>query len=425
MIGESVVDVASDRSCKPEVRDKGQGDPASAGLQHGVYVSFDDVRDLQPRWDAFVKETGGDIFSTFDWCEVWWRHYGYGRQLQIHVFHENGQLVAVLPLFWERLRLGLLSVRLVRIVGCDHSVTTCGPVIQPNRMAEIMRLVIDHLDRSFRWDLLHFGPLPGYYRRRSDLTEALGCHPSVAEVAASGEDGPHIVFDLPESYEAYLASLSGNERSNIRSREKRLKKNHTPRTVVIAPEEVDGAFAQFVKQHQVQWRQQRKLGHFGDWPASEAYHHEMAVTQARHGRLLLLQHDVDGMNLGYQYNYRFGSRVHWILTSRTLDPKWDWCSPGRLLHSATVKAAIDAGATQIDAMRGLYDYKLRLGGKVLQLQSVAAIHRGFGSWARVWAARHAARMLHFLYYRIWFGRLAPRFPNLRRPLWCTWIRSRI
>ena len=409
----------------PHIVDTDMCEPAAADLRHSVYGSFAEAHDLQPAWDRFVESAGGDIFSTFDWCEVWWRHYGQRRRLQIHVFWDQGGIVAVLPLFWERLRLGPLSVRLVRVVGCDHSVTTCQPVIRLNCIADVMRSVIDGLDQMFRWDLLHFGPLPGYYSQRCPLAETLHRCRSVAEVLCCGDEGPHIVFDLPETYQAYLAGLSSNERHNIRKRELRLDQKHRRDVVIATPDDAARAFGEFVRQHQSQWQGRGQLGHFRDWPGALAYHHEMAVTQARHGRLLLLQYDVDGTNLGYQYNYRFGSRLHWILTSRTLDPKWDWCSPGRLLHCATVKAATDAGARQIDAMRGLYDYKLRLGGKVLQLQSVAAIHRGFGSWVRVWAARHAARMLHLLYYRICFGRLAPRFPYLRRPLWRTWIRSRI
>ena len=80
---------------------------------------------------------------------------------------------------------------------------------------------------------------------------------------------------------------------------------------------------------------------------------------------------------------------------------------------------------QIDGLRGFYDYKIRLGGQVLQLQSVAAIHEGNGSRLRARIARCGFRLLDRFYYRLWFCHVAPQLPYLRRPLWSVWLRSRM
>jgi hypothetical protein len=34
-------------------------------------------------------------------------------------------------------------------------------------------------------------------------------------------------------------------------------------------------------------------------------------------------------------------------------------------------------------------------------------------------------LLHLLYYRIWFSRIAPHLPLPRRPLWRIWMRSHL
>lgn len=394
-------------------------------LQHCVYTDFRQVTDLQQAWDACVEAGGADVFSTYDWCNVWWQHYGYGRRLQIHLFRQGSRIVAVFPLFWERLWLGPLSVRVVRIVGSDHSVTTCGLPVCPGKMRETVKAVVKELDRSWAWDLLYFGPLSGYFTQRAALAEALrGCS-SIGEAVADGNVGPHICFDLPRTYEMYLDTLSSNERHNIRKRERRLNKKQDLCVGIVTPAQLTEAFGDFVRQHQTQWQHQGQMGHFDDWPGARAFHYDVARAQSRRGRLMLVQLRAGGETLGYQYNYRFARRVHWILTSRTLNSAWTYYSPGRLLHCAVVRAAIESKVRQIDAMRGLYDYKLRLGGLVLQLQSVAATHEGFSRWLRVGIARHGFRLLDRFYYRIWFCRLAPRLPYLQRSLWSVWIRSRI
>lgn len=398
---------------------------ALRGLTHTVVESFDDAARLQPQWDALVEKTEGDIYSTYDWCAVWWSHYGNGRHLQIHLFHQGDRLVSVIPLFGERLWIGLLPLRIVRLVGCDHSVTTCAPVIDGDWFGVVLPLLIDHLEARGAWDLLHFGPLAGYYNHGNDIARALDECRNVGNVAIRNNDGPHTVFDLPAGFDTYLNNLSPKVRRAIRKRSKRFSAAHRRNVIVVPPDQVKRAFLEFIQQHQAQWRQRGQLGHFRDWPDSEAYHGDMVEAQARHGRLMMVRLEGDGEQVGCQYSYRFGRRVHWILNSRSLDPKWSAYGPGTLLFCALASAAIDAGATQVDGLRGYYDYKVRLGGMVLQLSSIGVIHRGVLSALRVRLARYGAGLLHLLYYRIWFGRLAPRFPRLQRPLWSAWIRSRI
>jgi len=150
----------------------------------------------------------------------------------------------------------------------------------------------------------------------------------------------------------------------------------------------------------------------------------LATSMAALGRLWLLRLDVADHPIGFQYNYRFGCRIHWLLASRDVDSKWDAFGSGRVLHAETVEKAIACGFREIDGLRGMYEHKVRLGGKVVRLQSIVLTRRGFWSEFRVRWARRIARALDFWYYRVWFGRIAPRLPLPRRGLWKLWIRSR-
>jgi len=406
----------------------GRDDAASSGgcgLAHSVHDSFEEVAGLQAEWDRFVEERDGDLFSTFDGCRIWWKHYGDGRRLEIHLFREGERLVGVFPLFRETLRFGPVAVRLIRLVGCDHSVTTCGFAVHPDHTAQVVASLMARISHGPPWDMIHLGPLPGYFRGRDHAAAAFAGHAAVGRILSSADDGPHIVFDLPESNEAYLAGLASRERNNIKSRKRKLEKGHAVCESMASADEVSSWFDGFVAQHQRQWQAENQLGHFVDWPGSEAFHREMAATMTKSGRLRLLRLEVDGKAAGFQYNYRFGRRVHWILGSRDHDPCWDQFSLGRYLLCSTIEHAIAEGAGQLDAMRGMYHYKLQLGGALLNLQSIAVVRRGIGAELRVRSARFAARILHLAYYRVLFGRLAPRLPFLRGPLWRRWIRSRI
>ncbi len=399
--------------------------PTERTLVHSIHHNFDEVVYVQPEWDEFVERCGGDLFLTFDWCRIWWRHYGENRHLEIHLFRVGERLIGILPLFRETLRFGPMSARLIRLVGCDHSVTTCGFAIDSGWIREIVSSLVERITGGPAWDMIHLGPLPGYFIGSNAVARAFRAQRNIGFVSASTDDGPQIVFDLPESYDTYLAALTSRERNNIRSRKRKLEKTHSVIESLATGEDIPIWFDSFVAQHQRQWQAQNQLGHFRDWPESTEFHRELAMKLGELDRLRLLCLDVDGNPVGYQYNYRFGSRVHWVLGSRDHASYWDQYSLGRYLHCATVERSIAEGATQIDAMKGMYDYKVQLGGKVVGLQSISVVRRSTASAIRVCGVRLLARALHLIYYRIWFNRVGSRFPSLRRPLWRRWIRSRI
>src|ERR1022692_3270243 len=83
-------------------------------------------------WSSAAQESD-NIFSTWEWADVWWQHFGGGRRLQLaHVHDGAGRELAVLPLHSE-LRAG---VRLTRFLG--HGVADqLGPVCRARDAAAV------------------------------------------------------------------------------------------------------------------------------------------------------------------------------------------------------------------------------------------------------------------------------------------------
>ena len=71
---------------------------------------------LAPEWDALVRAMPRPSpFLLHGWLSAWWRHFGAGRDLRIHVAHEDGRLTGALPLYVRR-RFG---VRVAGFLGDD------------------------------------------------------------------------------------------------------------------------------------------------------------------------------------------------------------------------------------------------------------------------------------------------------------------
>jgi CelD/BcsL family acetyltransferase involved in cellulose biosynthesis len=164
------------------------------------------------------------------------------------------------------------------------------------------------------------------------------------------------------------------------------------------------------------WNRRGRLGHFVDWPGISAFYHEIARCLFEQGSVALVQVRANGELIASEFGSCFGRRLHWLIGGRRPD------ASSRIGFCSLLRIALCNSVTQIDALGGYYHYKARLGAAVLQLRSVTAIHRGFMSGLRACSAHQITRLLHLLYYRIWFGRFAQRFPRWQRPLWRSWIR---
>jgi CelD/BcsL family acetyltransferase involved in cellulose biosynthesis len=391
------------------------------------YSSFEAAAALQPAWDRLVEETGGDVFTSFDWCAVWWRHYGSRRRLQLFVAFEGDEVVGVLPLFSETLWGGPVPVRVVRLAGCDHSVTTCGVAIRPEHAREMVQGVVDGLTKSVRWDVIQLGPLPTYDVQAPGLLEAF----KVASGVASAEidtkrHGEQMLIDLPAQFEEYVKALPRNERRAVLRRTRRIGEQHEIQTVVSGTNgDVEDAFDRMVALHQRQWTSLGHLGHFKDWPAATEFHKDMLAAQSRHGRCFFVELRCGDALLAMQYAYHFGPRLHALLTARSLDEQWNAFAPGKLMHMAVVENAIGRRCTILDDMRGRYEYKRRLGGGIAPLRSVMAYRGGPLRRARLEMFRAVAWCVDVMYNKIWFTRLATRARLKKRPLWTWWIRSKV
>lgn len=391
-------------------------------LQHEVYDSFQQVWHLRDEWNSLAREYG-DLFGCFDWCEVWWKHFGSGRRLEIHMLRADGQLVGVLPLFRETLWAAGAGLRVVRLVGCDHTLDAAGLAIRPSHARLFLREVFDRLTERGEWDVLHLGPLRSYMTVMDTLAEAAAEHEHTATVLAGRQDHWLTMFHLPGDYDEYLANLPKHERRDTVRRQRKLEQEHRVEVRPVEnPADVADTMDTLVRMHQGLWKTRGYRGQFGDWPGYHQFHQEMAGRLFDEGHLALLRLEVDGQVRGTLYGYRFGPRVHALISGHHQEPPWHAFSLGRLLHCRLVQQAIDWGVRLIDDGRGAFEHKERLGGRLHGERSLTVVRRSWTSRLRFWMALRTAYLVHVAYGRIWYDYIATRL-GWHRPLRECYIRS--
>jgi CelD/BcsL family acetyltransferase involved in cellulose biosynthesis len=390
-----------------------------------VFDSFEKAGSRE-EWDDFISEVGGSLYVTYDWCRIWWHHYSGNRRLCLFVFREGSRLVGLAPMFIEKVRLGPITIRLAKRVGADFTLTMFSLPLAPSHTEAIYRKLIEALVENECCDAIWFGFMPGDDPTIADLRNAYRSNRGHVTAVRDAAAGPHISFTLPADFNAYLAKLEKRQRQNYRRDKNLIDKNFELRVEVTKDlSDALSAFQVFEELHRQQWEEEGKSGHFGDWPGSEAFNRDLTNELSRLGRFRMVRTLADGEVVALQYAFVFGDCCYWRLPARTVRPEFKRFALGRIGLMQLIEVMIGEGVRRIEAGAGHYEYKLRLGGEEMNLRSILVVANRNTSILRARVFGWVSKIIHLFYYRIWFGRIAPRLPFRPRPLWQYWIRLRI
>jgi CelD/BcsL family acetyltransferase involved in cellulose biosynthesis len=392
----------------------------SLGVEH--LCSIDALDRIRGEWDEFVERSGSDIYFTVDWLQTWWEHYGRGRTFAGLVVRAGDRLVGALPFCVQRAWAGPVPVRLARFVGGDSTIAVLTPPVAAGYEEPVLRAALERLLDGAGCDAVSLSPLSGV----SPLAEVAG---RVAgerfAMTRSDSTGPHMMFALPDSFDAYLAGINRYSRRDHRRSMRHLHEAYEISYRVVSGDEAVAYLDRFAAMHTAHWRTEGKLGHFGDWPRSTEFTRDLIARMASTGRARFFEISGDGRPLAIEQCFVFGDRCHWRLAARDSDPALDRFGLGRVGAVELFRTSIDGGQTLIEAGPGHYEYKARLGAQEHPVRRVVISRRSPSSRWRTAVLLRWGDLLHLVYYRGWFLKLAPRLPRARRPLWRPWIRSRV
>jgi len=169
-------------------------------------------------------------------------------------------------------------------------------------------------------------------------------------------DRADIVIALPDTTEAYTASLSQSTRSTVRNRLNRLRREHPSMTVRAE----DGWSADPDLISRLVAMSNARLSDTGRHSYNDAgmvhNFHRLAATS----RSLLLTIWIDGQLCGGSWNVRAGSGYFGFIN--TFDQRYSRYSLGMLSAYLSVCEAIRQGARRFHTGWQRYDYKYQLGG---------------------------------------------------------------
>jgi len=289
-------------------------------------------------WTEVAKQTR-NVFSTWEWASIWWRHFGGSRPLMLTACRSpSGRLVGILPLY----RWSSRPLRIVRFLGHGPA-DQLGPVAAASDRVAIAAALRQALgERRTEWDLF----------LGDELLGDEGWSTLLGATTLRFETNPTLRLD-DESWERFLAGRSRNLRQQVRSYERRLFREGNARYRLCDDasrfeEDLDTLFAL----HRARWRGERSL-----FIEQRAFHREFALCAFERGWARLWLLEVSGRPVAALYGFRFRDVEAYYQAGR--DPAWDRASVGFVLLAHSIREALADGMREYRFLAGDQEYKQR------------------------------------------------------------------
>jgi CelD/BcsL family acetyltransferase involved in cellulose biosynthesis len=313
-----------------------------------VVEPLTDMEQARPLWTELARSSG-NVFSTWEWGQAWWKHYGAGRRLKLASAHTlQGRPAALLPLLTER----RATFRIARFIG--HGVADeLGPVCAP-------------ADRGAAAQAL------GLASRGADLllAERLADGPSWGALKGRmlrAESSPVISLTEEGDWDQYLASRSSNFRQQVRRRARKLERGlEVTYRLAAEPARLEADMDALISLHRARWGD----GSTAFSEPHEAFHRDFAARALEQGWLRLWLAESQGVPVAAWYGLRYGDVESFYQSGR--DPGWNKFAVGSGILEHSIREAFQDGMREYRLLRGEEEYKRRYATRPSNVLTVAA-----------------------------------------------------
>ena len=360
------------------------------------FNSIDALAEYRDQWRQLLDRTEKpSFFQSFEWLEVYWRHFGSGQKLRVLVTYDNGQPTGLLPLVVLREKTRVGWVRVLTYPLHDWG-TYYGP-IGPNLQATL-QIGLDYLRRSPRdWDILELR----WVHPDTPVFEA-----TAVCVRAAGFQGYKTLWDrtavaeLSGTWQEYLDRRPAKWRSNLRRAERRLRQRGRLTIVHWRPSQLAGddgsprwdlydACEQIASRS---WQADCATGTTLSHPSVRPFLRDVHQAACKAGAVDLHVLYLDGQPVSFAYNYQWRGRVEGLRIG--YDPAISRDGAGNLLLAKAVEASFQRADWLYDLGVGSLRSKRYFATRIVPVYRYSHFAPGVGRiqivrLKRCWQARFA------------------------------------
>jgi CelD/BcsL family acetyltransferase involved in cellulose biosynthesis len=302
--------------------------------------------EIRHEWNELVdQQKFPTVFYTWEWLNTWWNIVGtqqVGTSLYIILIYFNQKLVALAP-FMEWTQNNLKNLHFLGDPYTDYHDILCHPNFEKNAF----KLIIKHLDEHRnKWDHLHLNCIPsrsqthlqflstGRYKRK------LNTYCPIIDLQESAH-----VKDITKKRDA----LNGIKKLNAIGKVD--YKHH------FDFKSISDRFDAFVNMHMKQWDPSRNpVGSFND-PLVYRFFRALIHNLSKLHWIMFSELLVDDKPVAYYFSFLYKNRYWAYRPAFSIDMMA--AAPGHVLLKNIIETLQDRNVTELDFLRGHYNYKYR------------------------------------------------------------------
>jgi CelD/BcsL family acetyltransferase involved in cellulose biosynthesis len=299
-------------------------------------------------WNRLVERCRTPTpFATWQFQTAWFRAFSPGPLHLLAAQDGVGEWVGLLPLYETPTPDGPV----LRLVGGTDIADYLDLIAVAGREEEVWKALLPALG-DLAWRALDLRPIPAT-STTAGLLDGLAAASGFACRIDVEEKCP--VIELPETWDGYLARLSGKDRHELRRKIRRADAGQPRIEVARTPHAMDALMDSFTALHR-----QSKVGkaRFMD-ESMEAFFRELGRALAEAGLAALWMLWLEDRPAAALFCLEQAGAVS--LYNSGFDPEARAMSPGVVLIARTIEDAIARGFRRYDFLRGEEPYKYGFG----------------------------------------------------------------
>ena len=321
-----------------------------SNFQIEIRKGTDALHALRAEWQALHRVAPAVPFLSWEWAVTWHQWLNPNGTPMLLCAREADQLVGLLALNEETVRLAGMPVQRLSLLGDGFGGADYLDVLSlPGREPEVTAALFTFLTRHVSFDALE---LEGLDEQSSSLSWL------AQEAKEQFQYRPDPLYICPQvnltsGWEGVLKTSRRADNFKRRLRQLRIREGFAFRSVT-APAEAAAAFERFLHLHEARWMEQggsEMTGH----SRLQNFHRDLVIRLAEAGLLRFDELWCEGECRASIYGLEHNGRYYFYNSG--YDQTWRNASVGLVVLGLSIQAAIERGAMVYDFLRGTENYK--------------------------------------------------------------------
>ncbi|MEK6791130.1 MAG: GNAT family N-acetyltransferase [Deltaproteobacteria bacterium] len=309
---------------------------------------------MRGEWNSLLAASPANtVFLRWEWLFEWWKAYVSPElSLSVMLVKKRGLLIGIGPFYLTKgAGKSVFSNACMMFLGTKPGcvISEYMDIIYGERdRDEVISAIIAYtVERGLCSEML-LQNIPSDSRSLLALEKYSQAN-KLSYLTVAEKTSPYIKLPTPYSYEEFLEARGGTLRRKIKTEQRKLSRlNGVILRRTESRDELGRDYAELVRLHVARWKAMDMNGAFSD-PLFSAFQREVCGQMLDCGFLELGFISVSGRNIAAIYNLNYNGKVYYYQSGIDMDFNRSM-SPGLLLHSLSIRGAIDAGATEYDFM---------------------------------------------------------------------------